>query len=149
MHQIIFCVKLTKFSTLLIEHRWARVLGQGGCVHTGCVRKKFCGRLWRRAQRCEFQKKFRILVNKILKIFFFVPGPTPRGAHPHTPTPCPSMNVFIARMLDYIAQCENSRIFLPLRFYVKSISWIPEVPKTVMFDVFQFLYLILMIFCIF
>ena len=22
------------------HHRWARVLGQGGCVHTGCVRKK-------------------------------------------------------------------------------------------------------------
>ena len=22
-------------------HRWARVLGQGGCVHTGCVQKKF------------------------------------------------------------------------------------------------------------
>ena len=29
------------------HHRWARVLGQGGCVHTGCVRKKFCGRLRR------------------------------------------------------------------------------------------------------
>jgi len=46
MHYFIFSGIKKKSNYVVSEHRWARVLGQGGCVHTGCVRKKFCGRLW-------------------------------------------------------------------------------------------------------
>ena len=99
LHFVRICLHLSN----ICNHRWARVLGQGGCVHTGCVRKKFCGRLWWPqhrgvnfweifhpgvcgcAQGCEFQKNFRILVKKILEKFrrrfaalkFFFPPPTP------------------------------------------------------------------------
>ena len=30
-----------------LDHRWARVLGQGGCVHRGVSKEKICGRLRR------------------------------------------------------------------------------------------------------
>ena len=30
-----------------LRHRWARVLGQGGCVHRGVFKEKICGRLRR------------------------------------------------------------------------------------------------------
>ena len=43
-------INVTAFSnndTDYTTHRWARVLGQGGCVHRGVSKKKFCGRLRR------------------------------------------------------------------------------------------------------
>ena len=38
---------LAEIENLLYKHRWARVLGQGGCVQPGGVQENFCGRLWR------------------------------------------------------------------------------------------------------
>ena len=51
-----FYTKLAPKETSLLQigfiytvwnHRWARVLGQGGCVHRGVSKEKICGRLRR------------------------------------------------------------------------------------------------------
>ena len=119
---------------LILDHRWARVLGQGGCVHTGCVQKKFSaafggqkifaaalaqgcqiifllGGLFSR-HRGDFAKKWLKMdppgcAWKIFLLGLWHQGAHPpclrQGgvsgdfrflggcAHPHTPTPCPSM----------------------------------------------------------
>ena len=47
----------------------------------------------------------------------------------------------------WIPQCGNSRIFLPLRFYVKSILSISEAPKLLFWQVSRLWFLILVNFC--